>query len=112
MGYVHEREISLRDFLAQDQVYGEAWQYFCQRYTNPRVVIDAHFRNLMNLSVIKSEAGIHELLDKVNVIVRGLKVCDQPIDATFSRFLCHIVVTKLDKNTARDWRLTLKANSW
>ena len=106
---IGDAEISLRDFLAQDQMYEEAWQYFCQQYTNPRVVIDDHFRNLMNLFLIKSEAGIRQLLDKVNVIVRDLKVCDQPIDTTFSRFLCHIVMTKLDKNTVRDWRLTLKA---
>lgn len=61
---VGESEQVLRDFELSDGAYAEAWSYFLSRYENGRAIVEAHFRNLKNLAVIKSELGIRQLIDQ------------------------------------------------
>ena len=93
----------VRDFKLNEQSYSEAWSYILSRFDNKRAVIKSLFRNLYNLEPIKSEDQIRGLLDKVEIIIRGLKTAGETIDETFSKFVTYIVVNKLDRETANDW---------
>lgn len=93
----------IRDFKLNDKAYSEAWSHFIVRFENKRAVFKMLFRSLYNLEPIKNENQIRNLLDKVEIIIRGLKAADQGIDDTFSKFITYIVSSKLDSKTTRDW---------
>ena len=56
-----------------------------------------------------TQPKIRQLLDEVDVIIRGLKAAGEKIDDTFSRFICYIVSRKLDKETKTDWENSINS---
>lgn len=93
----------VRDFKLDDRAYSEAWAHLLSRFDNKRAVVKTLFRDLYNLEPIKAENQITSLLDKAEIIIRGLRASDEVIDQTFSKFVTYIVSSKLDPRTYKDW---------
>ncbi len=108
---IGETKNFIRDFKLDDRSYSEAWSHLLSRFDNKRAVVKTLFRNLYNLEPIKSDTQIHALLDKVLVIIRGLKAVDEIINDTFSKFITYIVSSKLDPRTAKDWENSIDSIS-
>ena len=83
----------LRDFELNENAYQEACNYF-NRYENKRAIIRTYFRELLNIQPIKGEHEIRRLLDDVNLIVRGLRICNESVDGCMSAFITYYVSTK------------------
>lgn len=63
----------LRDFEINESSYLEAWSYLILGFDNPRVVGKALFHNFRGLTPITSAHEVRNLLDKVDIIIRGIK---------------------------------------
>lgn len=92
----------LHDYELSDSAYIEAWGYFLSRFENKKAIIRAYFRELLNIPKVKNVAGIRELLDEVNLIIRGLRISGKPVDGCMSSFVTYFISTKLDDATRRD----------
>ena len=103
--------IVLRDCDLAEDAYAEAWNYFLQRYESKRAIVRNFFVKLSSLQPIRSEAGIRQLLDETQAIIRGLKVAGEVVNDTFSRYISYIVSSKLDSSTAKDWENTTCSES-
>lgn len=99
-GDVHQL---VRDFPLTETAYAEAYALINSRFDNKRAAIRALFRKLLNIESISSNTKLRSLIDKVDLLIRGLKSVGEKIDDTFSRFIAYLVSTKLDKKTAKDW---------
>lgn len=97
----------IRDFELNDQAYPEAWAYLINRYDNKRAIVRLLFRKLRDLEQLKSESSIRSLIDKADVIIRGLKTAGEEVNDTFSRYIAFHVSSKLDAVTAKDWENSL-----
>ena len=93
----------VRDFSLDDRSYSEAWSHLLSRFDNKRAVVRTLFRSFYNLESIKHKNQVRTLLDKVELIIRGLKAANEQIDDTFSRYITFVVASKLDFRTCEDW---------
>ena len=107
---VGKAEQILRDVKFDNNAYAEAWSYFLKRFENKRAIVEAHFCNLMNMEAAKDDNSLRQILDKVNAIMRGLKVCGEDIGSTFSKCVAYLVGTKIDATTLKDWKNLLTSN--
>jgi hypothetical protein len=86
----------VRDFPLTEQAYGEAWALVLSRFDNKRAIVQALFRQFVNIQIITSPTKLRDLLDEIDIIMRGLKAAGEKIDDTFSRFIAYYVAKKLD----------------
>jgi hypothetical protein len=84
--------------------YDSAWDLLCNRYNNERLLVDNHVNALFNMESIQVESSvkIRNLMDTVAKHLRALKSLNQPTD-TWDTLIIHIVKTKLDAVTVREW---------
>lgn len=100
---IRSAQLLVRDFELSDTAYAEAWSYVISRFDNKRLVVRALFKRLINLEPIKVESKIRSILDKLDIIVRGLKAAGEKVDDIFSRFIVYFASLRLDPKTLRDW---------
>lgn len=94
----------LRDFELTDEAYTEAWSYLLTRYDNPKMVIrNALFKRLRSISTTSSYTEARELIDQVDMILRGLRSNGGEINETFSEYIAYHVASCLDKRTREDF---------
>ncbi|KAK7575924.1 hypothetical protein V9T40_012210 [Parthenolecanium corni] len=91
----------LKDHSLQEGAYETAFKYVEERYYNRRALIANHFHDLLELPNI-TFATLRETLDKVNAIIRGLKVCNLEVEK-MSPLIAYIVVRKLPDRLRTDW---------
>ncbi len=93
----------LRDVdITDGSNYANVWREFLARFENKRVIARTHFTDLFAIKQIKDESGLRRLLDEVTSSLRGLKACGENPDQ-WGSILCHLVLTKLDDITKRDF---------
>lgn len=73
------------------------------RFENKRMIVRALFRKLRNIESIKTDSQIRNLLDEVDVILRGLKSAGEQINNTFSRYITYHITLCLDQVATKDW---------
>jgi len=93
----------IRDFPLSEAAFAEAWALVLSRFENKRAVLRTLFKHFADLKPINSPAKLRDLLDEVEIILRGIKAAGERIDDTFSKFITHFESTKLDKKTREDW---------
>ena len=98
----------IRDFPLSETAYAEAWALVLSRFENKRAVLRTLFKHFADLKPINSPAKLRDLLDEVEIILRGIKAAGERID-TFSKFITYFVSTKLDKKTSEDWENSITA---
>lgn len=90
------------------------WGFFNaleQRYEN-KTVVDYHKKNILNMYAIKHEYAkkLRNFLDNVNRNLRALKVLDFDRDTFSNAILLNVILDKLDHETHKQCKLTLKDN--
>lgn len=89
--------------------YAQAWKKLTDRYDHKRYIVDSHLKTLLNQPQVTFEdhKAIKTLIDKSSEIVRALQVQGLPVNQ-WDAFLVHIVVSKLDSESHKQWELKLK----
>ncbi len=91
----------LKYFWLDESMYAEVYKFVLNRFHNKRAIIGMHFKELVGLPEITVKT-LRESLDKVNAIIRGLKVCGLDIDK-MSPLITFIVVQKLPELVRVEW---------
>lgn len=89
--------------------YQEAWRRIVNRYQNKRFIVESHLETLFNQKAIQQEDAmeIKRLIDQTAEVVRSLQVIGLPVNQ-WDAILVYIISSKLDKETHKQWELTLK----
>lgn len=101
----------MQNFSVTGEAYPEAWSYLLSRYDNPKAVIRTLFHKLHTLEAIKHETKIRNLLDHIEIILKGLEAASESIDGTFSRYIVYHVTTLLDSKTNQDWENSITSSN-
>lgn len=100
----------IRDYPTTGDAYPEVWSFLLKRFHNPRAVVRSWFNKLRSLEPIKNDSKVRELLDNVEIIIRGLRSAGEIISDTFSRYVAFHVSMLLDFKTQKDWENSLSNN--
>ncbi|XP_018402188.1 PREDICTED: uncharacterized protein LOC108779298 [Cyphomyrmex costatus] len=92
--------------------YREAWQMLNERYDDPSLIISKHVKALFDLPHMSKDNHVvlRKLLDTVVKHIRALKALKRPIEH-WDDLMLHIVTTRLDHATAREWETTIDRGS-
>lgn len=95
-----------------DDTYSSLFKALEQRYENKRIIVDCHIKGILNMQAIKHESAkdLQILLDNVKKNLRALKVLDFNRDKLSSAILLNVVLDKLDRETRKQFEITLKTN--
>lgn len=111
---------NLRNFLTgiepTDAGFESAWTQLCERFDNNRIIVESHVKEIFNIKSVAKESSsdLRSLVDIVSVHLRSLKILQQPIEQ-WSTLLVHIITSKLDSESLKQWHQRLKYNelgSW
>ncbi|XP_055591729.1 uncharacterized protein LOC129743667 [Uranotaenia lowii] len=82
--------------------YAIAYDLLIQRYSNPKLLIQKHTRELFELKPVKMEssAALRDLFDSARKHLRCLLILEQPVDS-WDAILVHLMANKLDSATRR-----------
>lgn len=80
--------------------YKVAFDLLCERYNNPKCIIQSHVKGIFDLKPIGKEnaSDLRKLHDELNKHIRSLQNFGMPIDHC-SMFIVHILFTKFDNHT-------------
>ena len=98
-----------KEFLEAERISDEcfevAWEHLEKRFVNKRMIIENHISDLFNLKPMKHNNSneLRHLIDGCNKHIRGVKALGQEMGGLSERFIIHIVSSKLDKDTRKDW---------
>lgn len=94
--------ISSLEFAAHN--YNDAWKLLCERFDNPRLLVNNHLKSLFEIETLtkESSAGLRHLIDSVNKHLRALNTLKLPTDQ-WDALIIYMISLKLDKNTSRGW---------
>lgn len=91
--------------------YLVAWGLLENRYNNNHLLVHNHVKAIFSAQSMSKEsaAQIRKLIDTILRNIRALKTLGEPTD-TSDTLIIHIIVSKLDSSTEREWELH-KSNS-
>jgi len=95
------RELAGTKIIASNQTI--AWNKLTRRYDNDRIRSSKHFDSIINLEAVKrrSASELNRVLDTANEAIQGFRDLSYPVQY-WDRFLLHLVVQKIDKDTRED----------
>lgn len=84
--------------------YPVAWDLVCKRFNNTRILKQNHVNALFNLDKINEESSLslRKIIDNVAKHLRALQMLKEPTEK-WDTLIIHLVTTKLDSTTAREW---------
>lgn len=82
-----------------------AWELLKKRFENKRVIVEKHVQALFDIPEITRESNLalRNLLDAFETHTRSLKSLGEPVD-TWDTLLVHLLKSKLDFITKREWQ--------
>ena len=86
--------------------YEAAWSTLIACYNNPRILIQTHVKNIVDLASVKdkSSENLRRLSDTLNSNIKALETLgENPYN--WGPLLLHIVCAKLDGETRKDWEI-------
>lgn len=88
--------------------YAGAWELLVKRYGNTRVLLAAHLNQVLSCvcSNRESAAELKRLIDTFDESIRSLDALKRPVKQ-WDDWLVHLLVSKLDSNTRKDWETSL-----
>ncbi|XP_018342248.1 PREDICTED: uncharacterized protein LOC108748519 [Trachymyrmex septentrionalis] len=101
-----------RNVIGPPEVTGEnymkAWEMLKERFNDSSSIIQKHFRALFEMPVVQKENHlvIRRLLDDV---LKHLRALERPIKH-WDDLIVHMITSRLDHKTRRDWEVTIKKN--
>lgn len=92
-----------------DANYSVAWGLLQDRYQNKKCIIKNHVKLLFDLPSVKQDSfsSLRVFLDNFQKNFRALKNMKEPVEA-WSTILIHLLLTKLDTNTRKEWEISTK----
>jgi len=86
--------------------YDTAWATLTTRYSNKKVLAQAHTKALFDLEPIVSESSVklRQLTDSIIAHMNALETLDQN-PKSWGALLIHLITTKLDSNTLTEWEM-------
>ncbi|KFM74595.1 hypothetical protein X975_22117, partial [Stegodyphus mimosarum] len=95
-----------------DDNFSSLFKALEQRYENKRIIVDCHIKNILNTPSINHESAkeLRIMLDNIKKNLRSLKILDFARDKLSNVLLLNIVLDKLDRETRKQYELTLKDN--
>lgn len=99
----------LKSTTITEDNYAEAWKKFTDRYEHKRYIVDCLLSNFLNQPRVQHEnhKDIKTLIDKSSEIIQGLRLQGVPV-AQWDVIIVHIIVSKLDPETHKQWELKQK----
>ncbi|XP_054709666.1 uncharacterized protein LOC129219330 [Uloborus diversus] len=93
-----------------DDSFSSLFKALEQRDENKRIIVDCHINNILNIQPIKHESAkdLRIILDNVKKNLRSLKLLDFARDKLSNAILLNVVLEKLDRETRKQYELTLK----
>lgn len=89
------------------QNYEVAWDLLVERYDNRRIIIQSHIRALFELPGLTKEASTQlRAFDTALKHTRALYALGQPTES-WDALLLHLIASKLDRNTHKEWERSL-----
>ncbi|KAG7305534.1 hypothetical protein JYU34_009613, partial [Plutella xylostella] len=90
------------EFSAEN--YDVAWDLLCDRYNNDRILVNNHIQALFNIQPVVQESSkaLRSTIDSINKNLRALKTLNLPTEH-WDILIIHMVTSKLDSHTMRDW---------
>lgn len=84
--------------------YDIAWSILRDRFQDDKMIIHSHVRALCDLPVVQKESfyQLRKMVDEVNKNIRVLQTFNEPVKE-WSTLLIHLLCSKLDHNTKRQW---------
>ncbi|XP_018361212.1 PREDICTED: uncharacterized protein LOC108759963 [Trachymyrmex cornetzi] len=94
---------------ASAENYKEAWQMLKSRYDDPGLIIENHVKALFDLPTMSKDnhSTLRKLLDTILKHIRALTALRRPTDY-WDDLLIHMVTSKLDQSTYREWETTIE----
>ncbi|XP_039310450.1 uncharacterized protein LOC105203290 [Solenopsis invicta] len=92
-----------------DSNYDLAWNILKDRYDNKRLIVQTHIKTIFELpAVVKENAGdIRQLADGMLTHIPALNALNCDADK-WDALLIHIIMSKLDNITSREWHASLQ----
>jgi hypothetical protein len=87
--------------------YQTAWDAICARYSDKRKIIAAHYDLLMNVEAMIKESAeeLRRIIDSFSTNIKALANIGFKLEDKFSNsFVVHIMVSRLDKQTLKEWK--------
>lgn len=105
----HEAKDVISSLEASDENYHETWRMFKDRYNDDSLIIQKHVKALFEQPMLTKEnyLELRQLLDNVLKHVRALKAMKMPT-YQWDDFLIHLVTSRLDPTTNKEWKTTIK----
>lgn len=99
----------LKSIPVTEANYETAWKKLIGRFDNKRFIVDSLLKNFFGQPKVLTEnhKDIKQLIDKSSEIIQSLKVQGIPV-AQWDAILVHVVVSKLDSATHKEWGLLQK----
>ncbi|XP_036146042.1 uncharacterized protein LOC118646697 [Monomorium pharaonis] len=104
-GEAHELICALE---MSDANYEVAWSLLKERYDNKRLVVENHLKAIVGLPSMTKENAIElrQITHGTTRHMQALKALKRPVHE-WDDLLIHILVSKLDPTTSREWKMTL-----
>ncbi|GFW96372.1 DUF1758 domain-containing protein [Trichonephila clavipes] len=84
-----------------------------QRYENKSLMVNCHIKNIFNIQPLKHESGkdLRYVLDTILKNLKSLKILEFERDKLSDALLLNIILDKLDRDSHKQYELTLKDNN-
>ncbi|XP_043286901.1 uncharacterized protein [Venturia canescens] len=86
------------------QNYANAWELLKNNYENTKLLVNTHLNKLLDFPAVTKDrsATIRHLIVHIRTHLKSLKTLQLPVEQ-WDDLLIHMVKSKLDYNTQRDW---------
>lgn len=86
--------------------FERAWDNLCNRFDKKQFLLDSHFKSLLSMQSIQKEnyGQFRKMLDEISKHLIALDGVQVTKDVLYDSFIIHILSTKLDKSTIREWK--------
>ncbi|GFS79813.1 integrase catalytic domain-containing protein [Trichonephila clavipes] len=93
-----------------DDTFHSLFKALEQRYENKRLMVYCHIKNILNIQPLKHESGkdLRNVLDTILKNLRSLKILEFERDKLSDALLLNIILDKLDRDSRKQYELTLK----
>nr|XP_029733635.1 uncharacterized protein LOC109411900 [Aedes albopictus] len=102
-----------RHVQSSEDSFASLWKALCSEFENKRILVDKHIAQLFHVKPILRESGsaLRNLLNDVTRNIRALANLELKLEPLSEQFLIHLVCTRLDARTRKDFELQLTDNT-
>lgn len=113
---LHYLQASLKGEAKQLQTANDSYesllQALKQRYENKRLISSTHINAILSLNKVNSESAkdLRNLVDSITKHIRALELLNLKNDKLSEQLLINVILTKIDRETRKQYEMTLKSN--